>query len=395
MTNPIKPVVDKVKDILSPHKDKSTSIDPLSAATGKNMAKFPKTCKAAVCEKPGENVVLKDVELQEPKGGEILIKSQACGVCFSDFATIQGHMGPMAKFPLIPGHEVIGTVVAVGPGEKVWKEGDRVGGAWHGGHDGTCRSCKRGLFQMCDNELVNGVSKNGGCKFASRPQNDKTLKMYLVAEYCTLRSEAAVRIPKDVNAAEFAPLLCAGVTTFNGMRRLNITAGDIVAVQGLGGLGHLAIQYARKMGFRTVALSSSGSKRDFAHQLGANEYVDGSKEDTAEALQKMGGACLIIVTAPNPQIIGPLINGLAPHGKLLILAPVGDVPVNTGPLILKGLSVHGWPSGHALDAEEAIAFAENQGVKCMVETFPLEKVQDALDHMTSGKVRFRSVLTME
>jgi D-arabinose 1-dehydrogenase-like Zn-dependent alcohol dehydrogenase len=176
---------------------------------------------------------------------------------------------------------------------------------------------------------------------------------------------------------------------------MNITPGDIIAVQGLGGLGHLALQYSRKMGFRTVALSSSGSKRDFAHQLGANEYVDGSKEDTAEALQKMGGASLIIVTAPNPQIMGPLVNGLAPQGKLLVLAPVGDIPVNTAVLVTNGCSVHGWPSGHALDSEEAIAFAQNQDVKCMVEKFPLEKVQEAMDHMTSGKVRFRSVLVME
>jgi len=216
-----------------------------------------------------------------------------------------------------------------------------------------------------------------------------------VAEYCTLRSEAAVRIPPDVNAAEYAPLLCAGVTTFNGIRRLGINAGDVVAIQGLGGLGHLAIQYTRKMGFRTVALSSSGAKRDFAMQLGATDYVDGSKEDTVEALQKMGGAALIVVTAPNPQIIGPLVNACKPQGKILILAPVGDVSVDTVPLILKGLSVHGWPSGHALDSEEAIAFARQQGVKCMIEKFPLEKVQEALDHMVSGKVRFRSVLTME
>jgi len=215
------------------------------------------------------------------------------------------------------------------------------------------------------------------------------------AEYCTLRTEATVSIPKDVSAAEYAPLLCAGVTTFNGIRRLGLAAGDVVAIQGLGGLGHLAVQYARKMGFRTVALSSSGSKREFATQLGANEYVDGSKEDTAQALQKMGGAAAIVVTAPNPQIVGPLIQGLAPNGKLLILAPVGDVPVNTTPLILRGLSVMGWPSGHALDSEEAIAFAENQGVKCMVETFPLEKVQDAIDRMVSGKARFKCVLTME
>lgn len=157
----------------------------------------------------------------------------------------------------------------------------------------------------------------------------------------------------------------------------------------------MAVQYARKMGYRTVALSSSDSKREFAGQLGANEYIDGSKEDTAEALQKMGGAAAIVVTAPNPQIVGPLINGFAPQGKLLILAPVGEIPVDTGPLIMRGLSVMGWPSGHALDSEEAIAFAEHQGVKCMIETFPLEKVQDAIDRLLSGKARFKCVLTME
>ncbi|KAK5187935.1 hypothetical protein LTR16_009143, partial [Cryomyces antarcticus] len=176
------------------------------------------------------------------------------------------------------------------------------------------------------------------------------------AEYCLLRTEAAVRIPSDVDPAEFAPLLCAGVTVFNGIRQMKITAGDTVAIQGLGGLGHLAIQYARKMGFRTVALSSSGDKRDFAMKLGATDYIDGSKEDTVEALNKMGGADLIVVTAPNPKVIGPLVNGCAAGGKVLVLAPVGEVSFNTVPMILKGVSVHGWPSGHALDSEEAIAF---------------------------------------
>lgn len=182
---------------------------------------------------------------------------------------------------------------------------------------------------------------------------------------------------------------------FNGMRQMNVPAGGTVAVQGLGGLGHLAVQYARRLGYRTVALSSSDSKRDFAKQLGATDYVDGSKENTAEALNKIGGADLVIITAPNPQVMGPLINGLAPRGKLLILAPVGDVPANTVAMIGKGLSVHGWPSGHALDSEEAIAVALEQDIKVMTEEFPLAKVADAVQHMTSGKVRFRAVLTME
>jgi D-arabinose 1-dehydrogenase-like Zn-dependent alcohol dehydrogenase len=178
-----------------------------------------------------------------------------------------------------------------------------VGGAWHGAHDGTCKSCNRGLFQMCEKELVNGVTRDGG-----------------YAEYCTLKTEAAVRIPMDADPAEYAPLLCAGVTVFNGIRKMNIVQGDVVAIQGLGGLGHLAVQYARKLGYRTVALSTSADKKDFAFQLGANDYIDTSKENAAEALQKMGGASLIVVTAPNPEVMGPLVNGLGPMGKLLILA---------------------------------------------------------------------------
>lgn len=200
---------------------------------------------------------------------------------------------------------------------------------------------------MCSNAAVNGVSKDGG-----------------YAEYCTLRSEATVTIDRSLDPAAAAPLLCAGVTLFNSIRKMGITQGDTVAIQGLGGLGHLGVQYARKMGYRTVALSSSDKKRDFATKLGANDYFDGSKQDHGEALQKIGGAALIVVTAPNPEIISPLLNGLAAGGKLLILAPVGEVKVNTVAMITKGLSVHGWPSGHALDSEEAIQFAQHHDVNC-------------------------------
>lgn len=341
-------------------------------------AKYPKTCKAAVLPAQREKLVIKDVEVKDPQAGEVLIKVHACGVCHSDNMVIEGQSGPLPHNDFILGHEVIGTIVAVGPGEKRWKEGDRVGGPWHGGHDGTCKSCNKGLFQMCENEAINGVTRDGG-----------------YSEYTTLRSEATVHIPPDVDPVEYAPLLCAGVTVFNGIRKMNIPQGGTVAIQGLGGLGHLAIQYARKMGYRTIALSSSDKKKDFAFQLGATDYVDGSKEDTAEALQKIGGADLIVVTAPNPKIMGPLINGCAPLGKVLILSPVGDVPFNTVPMIMKGVSVHGWPSGHALDSEEAIDFAQHQNVKVMIERFPLAKAQEAFDHMMSGKVRFRAVLVMD
>lgn len=198
---------------------------------------------------------------------------------------------------------MIGDVAAVGPGEKKWRVGDRVGGGWHGGHDGLCKQCQRGNFQTCDNELVNGVSRDGG-----------------YAEWCTLRTEAAVSIPTDLDVAAAAPLLCAGVTLFNSIRQMKIISGGLVAIQGLGGLGHLGLQYSRKMGYNTVALSSSDKKKDFATKLGAHHFVDGSKEDHGEALSKLGGADLIVVTAPNPKIISSLINGCAPGGKLLILA---------------------------------------------------------------------------
>jgi len=264
---------------------------------------IPKTCKAVVLEKAGAPFAIKEIPVSLPEEGQILIKVHACGVCHSDSALQAGHFGAMGTFPRIPGHEVIGTVVAVGQHVKKWQIGDRVGGPWHGGHDGVCKACNRGLFQMCDNEVINGVNRDGG-----------------YAEYCTLRSEAAVSIPKDVDPADFAPLLCAGVTVFNGIRKMNIVQGDIVAVQGLGGLGHLAIQYARKMGYRTVALSTSDDKRDFAHKLGANEYINTSKQNVAEELQKLGGAGLVVVTAPNPKVMTPLVAGCAPEGKVLILA---------------------------------------------------------------------------
>ncbi|KAL1626474.1 hypothetical protein SLS56_006785 [Neofusicoccum ribis] len=336
---------------------------------------LPKTFKAAVVEEANAKLVIKDVPLEDPKHGEVLVKVKACGVCHSDEAVRTGAFG---QPPIIPGHEVIGDIVAIGPDEKKWKVGDRVGGPWHGGHDGLCKQCNRGMFQMCANEAINGVTRNGG-----------------YAEYVTLRTEAAVRIPAGLDPAESAPLLCAGVTVFNAMRNMGVIAGGTVAVQGLGGLGHLAVQYSRKMGYRTVALSRDASKKDFATKLGATDYIDGSKEDTAEALQKMGGADLIVVTAPNPTIIGQLVNGCAAGGKVVVLAPVGDITVNTIPMILKGISVHGWPSGHALDAEEAIAFAQTHGVQCMSEQFPLSKANEAMEHMLSGKVRFRAVLTME
>ncbi|CAG7562019.1 unnamed protein product [Fusarium equiseti] len=340
------------------------------------MTSLPKTYKAAVFVSQDKDLVLQDVELKQPDAGHVLIKVIACGVCHSDLFVKQGVLGDV--FPRTTGHEAVGDVVAVGEGVTRWNIGDRVGGAWHGGHDGTCTSCQRGNFQTCDNQVVNGVTVDGG-----------------YGEYMILRAEAAVRIPADANPAEVAPLLCAGVTVFNAMRNMHIMQGGLVAVQGLGGLGHLALQYASKMGYTVVALSSGPDKKDFAKQLGAHHYIDTKAEDTAEALQKMGGADMIVSTAPYAKAVSPLVAGLAPMGKLVALAPLGPVEFDTGLMVIKGLSVHGWPCGHAKDSEDAIAFAHTHGIKCMVETFPFETdYLKAFGKMESGEVRFRSVLTM-
>lgn len=245
-------------------------------------------------------------------------------------------------------------------------------------HTGTCRPCRRGMFQMCENEAINGVTRDGG-----------------YGEYVILRSEAVVRVPADVDPAEYAPILCAGITVFNSLRNQHIIPGEVVGVQGLGGLGHLALQYANKMGYKVVAISSSADKEKFARDLGAHEYIDSSKEDIGQALQKLGGAACIVFTAPNGKLIPPLLSGLGPLGKLLILAVAGPVEISPGSMIQKGLSIVAWPSGHALDSEEAIDFAMRHGVSCMIERFKFDDANEALKHMLSGKARFRAVITMD
>jgi len=342
------------------------------------MASLPKTYKAAAWLSVDSDLTIIDKELKLPAVGEILVKSLACGVCHSDAMVRGGQMGDV--FPIVAGHEVIGDVVAISDGECKWKVGDRVGGPWHGGHDHTCKACQRGLFQMCESEAINGVTRDGG-----------------YAEYVLLRTEAVVRVPTDVDPVEYAPVLCAGITVFNSIRKQNIILGELVAIQGLGGLGHLAVQYANKLGYTVVALSGGTSKREFATQLGAHEYIDtsiGSEEVNAK-LQALGGAALIVATAPNAKAIGPLTGGLQPGGHLLVLSPSGMIEVDTAHLILKAITVAGYPSGHALDSEEAIAFSKLHDIKCLVEPFPLKDAQKAFEHLMSGKARFRAVLTMD
>ncbi|KAK3694448.1 zinc-binding dehydrogenase [Podospora appendiculata] len=340
------------------------------------MSPLPKTFRAAVFVEANKPLELQDVPLRQPGPGQILVKVLACGVCHSDVVAQAGVMG--SPYPLIPGHEIVGEVAALGEGVTRFKEGDRVGGGWHGGHDGVCRSCQRSQFQICENGAINGITQNGG-----------------YAEYVLLRVEAVARIPADLDPAEVAPLLCAGVTVFNGMRKMHVEQGGLVAIQGLGGLGHLAVQYSKAMGYRTVAISRGTDKRDFAFQLGAHEYIDTNTEDPVERLAALGGASLIVSTAPSGPAFSKLTGGLEAGGKLLVLAPMGPVEFDTLAMVLKGLSVHGWPSGHALDAEEAIAFAKTFGIKCLIEKFPLEDAPKAFDTMMEGKPRFRNVLVMQ
>ncbi|KAK8058030.1 hypothetical protein PG994_008478 [Apiospora phragmitis] len=326
---------------------------------------LPQTYKAAVIEKAGAPLVIKDLPLKSPGPKQVLVKVLACGVCHSDRGAQGGHFGN--SFPLVPGHEIIGDVVALGEGVSRVAIGDRAGGPWHGGHDNACTSCARGLYQTCDNAAINGVTRDGG-----------------YAEYVLLREEAVVR----------RALLCAGVTVFNGLRKLHVEQGGLVAVQGIGGLGHLAIQYASRMGYRVVAVSSGASKRDFAKELGAHDYIDSSADDAVTKLQTMGGAAAIVATAPNPDAIGPMIGGLRVGGKLLVVAAAGPITVDSNTMLMRAASVVGWPSGHALDAEEAVQFAADHGIKCMIEKFSLGDANQAMEHCVSGKVRFRGVLVM-
>lgn len=340
------------------------------------MSSLPKTYKAVVVDKANGPLTIKNVDLRAPATNEVLIKTLACGVCFSDYAIASGSFGDC--FPRTPGHEVVGDIVSVGSGVTNLKAGDRVGGPWHGGHDGTCRSCQRGQFQLCEHKDVNGLSRDGGW-----------------AEYVLLRAEAVVRVPKEIDPAEVAPLLCAGVTVFNGIRKMHVEQGAIVAVQGLGGLGHLAVQYAKKMGYEVVALSTSDDKAEFAKKLGADHFINTKTSDVGAELMKLGGASIIVQTAPNPKVISSLVSGLAPFGKLLSLAPAGMAEIDTVTLVMKAASVTGWPSGHAMDSEEAIKFAMVHGVKCMIEKYPFDDVQEAVDSLIAGKPRFRNVLVMQ
>ncbi|HSS97545.1 MAG TPA: alcohol dehydrogenase [Terriglobales bacterium] len=335
------------------------------------------TMKAMQISKPGGNFELVERAIPEPGRNQVRIKVEACGICHSDALVKEGHW-PGLQYPRVPGHEVAGRVDAVGPDVVQWKAGQRVGVGWHGGHCFVCDPCRRGDFILCQNGKVTGINFDGG-----------------YAEYMIAPAEAVAAMPDDLPGDQAAPLLCAGVTTFNPMRNIGARPGDLVAIQGIGGLGHLGIQYARQMGFRTIAIGRGVDKEPLAKKLGAHDYIDTNSVKQADALQKFGGARVIFVTAPSSQAIPELVGGLAPGGKLVILG-AGPEPfsLTTIPLIMNRLSVQGWPSGSAMDSEDTLKFSAQSGVRPMIEKYPLEKAADAYEQMISGKARFRVVLTM-
>src|SRR6266851_2852629 len=333
--------------------------------------------KAVQVSRPGGNFEIVEREIPEPARNQVRIKVEACGICHSDALVKEGYW-PGIQYPRVPGHEIAGRIDAVGADVTLWKPGQPVGVGWHGGHCFICDPCRRGEFILCQNEKITAISFDGG-----------------YAEYMIAPAEAVAAMPDDLPADEAAPLLCAGITVYNALRNAGARAGDTVAVQGIGGLGHLGIQYARQMGFRTVAIGRGGDKEPLARKLGAHEYVDTSKGSAADALRKLGGAHVILATAPDSKSTSPLIEGLAKDGTLLIVG-AGAEPLTFTPLQLIGprRTVRGWPSGTAKDSEDTLRFSSLTGVRPMIERYPLEKAADAYDQMISGRARFRVVLTM-
>jgi D-arabinose 1-dehydrogenase-like Zn-dependent alcohol dehydrogenase len=298
-------------------------------------------------------------------------------VCHSDSLVKEGYW-PGIKYPRVPGHEVAGVIDATGVGATSWKQGQRVGVGWHGGHCFKCDACRRGDFGLCQNEKICGIAYDGGYQ-----------------EYMIAPEEAVVGLPDGISSEEAAPLLCAGVTTFNSLRNAGARSGDMVAVHGMGGLGHLGVQFASKMGFHTIAIARGADKEPLAKQLGADLYIDADATNAAKELQKLGGARVIMATAPDSKAISSMTDGLSPNGKLLVVAAPGQaLEINPIPLILGRRSVNGWPSGIAPDSEDTVRFSARTGVRPMIERFPLEKVAEGYERMISSKVRFRVVLTM-
>jgi D-arabinose 1-dehydrogenase-like Zn-dependent alcohol dehydrogenase len=332
--------------------------------------------KVAQVPNPGADFQIVEREIPTPDARQVRIKVQACGVCHSDVLTKEG-LWPGIQYPRVPGHEVVGVVDEVGAGVSEWTVGQRVGVGWHGGYDGTCVACRRGDFINCRNMKIAGISYDGGYQ-----------------EYMVVPAEALVAIPDSLNDAEAAPLLCAGVTTFNALRHSGASPGGLVAVQGVGGLGHLGIQFASKFGYRVAAIGRGPENATLAKRLGASVYIDSRATNAAEALQKLGGAQVILATAPSSKAMSELIDGLGPNGKLMVIGADFD-PIEVTPIQLIGgnRTIQGWASGTPVDSEDTLRFAELTGVRPMIEIYPLEKAAEAYARMTSGEAQFRVVLT--
>src|SRR6266849_5766509 len=322
--------------------------------------------KAAQIPKPGADFEIVEREIPNPDAGQVRIKVQACGVCHSDTLTKDGFPG--INYPPVPGHEVAGIIDELGAGVSAWKKGQRVGVGWHGGHDGTCLQCRKGDFRNCRNRKMPGISYDGG------------YQQYMVAPV-----EALAAIPVSLSDVEAAPLLCAGITTFGAVRQRGAMPGDLVAVQGIGGLGHLGIQFANKFGYRVAAIGRGPENATLAKKLGASVYIDSKSTKAAEELQKLGGARVILATAPSSKSMSELIDGLGANGKLLVVGAAFD-PIEASPFqLIQGMkTIQGWASGIPTDSEDTLRFAELTGVRPMIEKYPLEKANEAYARMMSG-----------
>jgi D-arabinose 1-dehydrogenase-like Zn-dependent alcohol dehydrogenase len=318
-----------------------------------------------------------ETQMREPGPGSVRIRIEACGICHSDALTVNG-LWPGIVFPRAPGHEIAGTIDALGDGITEWKRGDRVGVGWHGGHCGACDRCRRGDFITCRRLEIPGISYDGGYQ-----------------EYATVPAVALARIPNELTAAEAAPLMCAGVTTYNALRHGPARPGDLVAILGIGGLGHLGVQYAAKMGFETVAIARGDDKKQLARDLGANHFIDSRSSDVGAELQRLGGAKVVLATVTSAKAMEPAVSGLAIDGQLLVVGASGEpLTLNATAMIGTRSGVRAWPSGTCVDSENAMNFSVLAGIRAYIETMPLERAQDAYDRMMSGAARFRMVLTM-
>ena len=332
--------------------------------------------RAVQVSKPAGPFEMMEREIPQPGPRQVRVKVQACGLCHSDSLTKEGHW-PGITYPRVPGHEVAGVIDAIGPDVPQWKTGQRVGIGWLGSYCGYCESCRRGSFVTCANQKITGITMDGGYE-----------------DYVLVPYEGLALIPNEISPVEAGPLMCAGITTFNSLRNSGARGGDTVAVLGIGGLGHLGVQFAAKMGFRTIAIARGKDKEPLAKQLGAQHYIDSAATDPAAELQKLGGARIILATATNAQAMAATMAGLSLDGRLIVLgADFTPMQLNTVSLIGKRSGLYGWPSGSSMDSEDTMKFSAMTGVRPMIETFPLEKAQEAYDRMMSNKARFRVVIT--